>query len=242
MLCAAVGIAAYYHYVHKGYYDIDKCFPLNVGDKYTYIHHEDSEKNTVTITVTSVKAAGSGKQFDFLWQGKFNDRIMTNTLTREGIMFNSNRQLTGEVPHKVVRVFSPALLMLPSYRSGAEAVSVQSIYDYEGNLLGKERVEAVISYIGSEKLHVQAGDFPCEHFFIRNTYKDDAGLSKHMHTYDFWVAEGAGFVKMIHAFVPLANFEYNRPEEKTLMNRYRGTFIEVFELEQASPGRDALKN
>ncbi len=234
MLFVVILFGIYFLAKWKDSYDIIKYFPLNEGDKYVYLYHEDAESDIVSITVQNVFDGNLGRQFDFLWRGKYHDRLMTNVRTPAGILFFQNQQLTGQVPHKVIRRFSPPLLMLPSQMNPNQfSFSVQSIYDYQGNLLDKEAVEAGITYLGKEMVQSAAGDFLCLHFFVRHTYRDLKGVSKHMHTYDFWIAQGVGFVKMVHTFIPFTHIEYRKPEEKTLMNRYRGSFVEVLELKEA---------
>lgn len=230
-------ISLLYFLKSKNTYPISKYFPLNENDKYIYMHHEGIEDGIVTITVKNVNKVDKGKQFDFLWQGKYNDRIQTLILTSEGIIFHKNKHLAGEIPLKVIRTFSPPLLMIPSELKKKISLStVQSIYDFEGNLLEKEKIEADISFVGSEDVSVEAGKFKCLYFFIRHNYKDALGNSKNMHTYNFWIAPNIGIVKFIHTFIPFVHMEYIRPEEKDIMNRYSSSFVAVYELKKAIIG------
>ncbi|MBZ9577939.1 hypothetical protein KJA13_02785 [Patescibacteria group bacterium] len=209
-------------------------FPLNENDQYIYAHREGSVEGIVTITVKNVKQVAEGRQFNFLWQGEYNDRIQTNILSSKGILFCMNKHLVGEVPLKVIREFSPPLLMIPSeLGKNISSSAIQSIYDYEGNLIDKERIEANISFVGFEDIAVEAGKFKCIHFFVRHNYRDAAENSKKMHIYNFWLAPGLGFVKFMHTFIPLQNLRYIRAGEKTIMNRYCGPFTEVFKLKKA---------
>lgn len=218
-------------------YSSPEYFPLNENDIYTYQHHEGIEKGIVTIAVKNVRQIDSGKQFNFLWQGKYNERIQTFQSTPRGIVFYENRHLAGEPPLKVIRTFKPPLLMIPSQLKKNIFVStIQTVYDYGGNLIDKENIEAEISFAGEEDVTVGAGEFRCLHFFIRHNYRDASGNSKHMHTYNFWIAPGVGIVKFIHAFIPFLYVKYINPADKTIMNRYSSSFVERFELVKAVIG------
>jgi hypothetical protein len=218
-------------------YKISEYFPLNENDKYIYNNLEGAEEGIVTITVKNIKESGKEKQFDWLWEGKYNDRLQTHKVTFRGIVFCKNKHLAGEVPMRVVRVLSPPILMFPSrLERNIRLSSVQSIYTYEGKFLDGERIEADISFVGFEDVAVEAGKFKCIHFFVRHNYKDSEGRSKHMHTYNFWIAKGVGIVKYIHTFTPFLYIRKIKPEEKTIMNRYGEGFIAFFELKKAIIG------
>jgi len=218
----------------KNSYSINEYFPLNEGDKYIYSHHEGAERDVVTITVKNVRQTDEGKQFSLLFQGKYNDRIQTWILTSEGMKLCRNKHLVGKVPLKTIREFLPPLLMIPSRLKKSIFLStIQSIFDYKGNLIEKENIEAEISFVGIEDVVVEAGEFKCIHFFIKNIYKNETGKSKLMHIYNFWIAPGVGYVKTIHAFVPFVYAEYVSPQKKDIMNRYNSSFVEVLELKEA---------
>lgn len=218
-------------------YPISTYFPLNEDDKYTYIHYEGIEKGIVTKTVKNVRQRMGKKKFSFYWQGKYNDRVQTFLLTSQGMLLYMNKHLVGKVPLKVIRKYSPPLLMIPSQlKKNIFLSTIQSIYDYEGNIIDREKIEANISFVGAEDIIVEAGKFRCLHFFIRHNYKDHSGNSKHMHTYDFWIAPGAGVVKEVHTFIPFLYIKYISSEQKTINNRYSGSFVEVLELKKAIVG------
>ena len=215
-------------------YPISRYFPLNTNDKYTYDHYEGNEKDIVSITVKNVKKAGREKFFEFFWQGRYNDRIQSLKLSPQGIIFYSNRHLVGQVPLKVIRKFSPPLVMIPSRLSRFMITStVQSIRGLGGKLIGKENIRSNISFLGYEDIKVKAGNFRCIHFSVTHTYKDGFQNSLQMHTYNFWIAPGVGLVKFIHAFIPFIYVKYIPPDQKDIMNRYSGPFVEIFDLREA---------
>ena len=222
-------------------YPISEYFPLNENDKYTYVHHEGIEEGIVTIIVKNVKQLKNTKQFNYLWQGKYNDRLQTFRLTSKGMILCDNKHLAGEIPMKVVRTFSPPLLMIPSrLKRNISLSAIQLIYDYEENLIDKEKIEAEISFIGTEHVTVEAGAFKCLHFFVRHNYRDTSGNTRHMHTYNFWIAHKIGIVKFIHTFIPFLYVEHIKPEQKTIMNRYARPFIATFELKRAVIGEEII--
>jgi len=54
-----------------------------------------------------------------------------------------------------------------------------------------------------------------------------------MHIYNFWIAPNVGIVKFIHTFIQFKYIQYLAPEAVNLMNRYNGTFVEIFDLKKA---------
>lgn len=234
----AASISFWYFSVSQRKYSLSGYFPLNENDKYIYTHREGAEEGVLSITVKNVKKTAKGKQFDFLWEGKYNDRLQTLLLTSRGIELCKNVHLVGQVPMKVIRIATPPLLMIPSnLKRNNVSFSMQPAYTYEGKLLYTEKVEVEISFVGIEEVTVEAGKFKCIHFFARHNYKDEVGNSKHMHTYDFWIAPNVGFVKFVHTFVPFMYIRYIKPNEKTIMNRYHCFFVEVIlELKKAIIG------
>lgn len=73
-----------FFYVRSGdAFVLSRYSPLNEVDRYVYFHYEDSDEDLVTITVKNVRNIGQIKQFDFLWQGKYNDRMQTSKFTSE---------------------------------------------------------------------------------------------------------------------------------------------------------------
>lgn len=222
----------------RNVYIISQYFPLNENDKYTYIHHEGIERGITTITVKNIRKTIEGKQFDWLWEGKYNDRIQTHLLTSKGMIFCRNEHLVGGEPLRSVRICNPPLVMIPSQlKKNSSFFTLFLTYSLKGKLLNKENIEANISFIGKEDIKIKAGEFKCLHFFISHDYKDIlSGNSIHRHTYDLWIAPGVGIVKFIHTFVPFIYVRYFRPEEKTIMNRYNSSFVEYFELKNAIIG------
>ena len=217
----------------KDAYSVFEYFPLDEDVEYVYRHLEGSESNIVTVSIKNVQQIESGKQFDLLFQGEYNDRIQTRMLTSQGVMFCRNKHLVGEVPLKVIREFSPALLLIPSkLKENISFSTIQSIFDYGGKLINKEKIEAEISFIGKEEITVEAGKFKCLHFLVRHIYKDEFGRSKLMHIYNFWIAPKTGHVKTIHTYIPFIHAKYIRPEEKNIMNRYSSPFVETLELKE----------
>lgn len=238
ILVFAISIAIFLHIFGRLIFDHGyQYFPLNEGDRYIYRHREGPEEGIVTITVKNVKQLNSSKQFDFLFQGKYNDRIQTYRLTRTGLLFYRNKHLVGEVPMKVIREFFPPLLMLPyQLKKNIAFNAIEDVYDYDGKLIDKEKIEGGVSFVGFEEVNVEAGKFRCLHFFVRLNYEDYSGNSKHMHAYNFWVTPGLGYVKVSHAFVPFLYITYIKPEDKNIMNRYSEPFVETFELKAATIG------
>lgn len=218
-------------------YPISEYFPLHENDKYIYTHQEGIEQGIVTISVKEIKQIGKTKEFSWLWQGKYNDRLQMLKLTPKGIVLCKNIHLAGEVPMKVTRILSPPILMIPA-QLGKNILfnSLQSIYTNEGKFLEAEKIEADISFVGNEEVSVEAGKFRCIHFFVRHNYKDAVGNSKQMHTYNFWITKGVGIVKFIHTFTPFLCVKKIKPEEKTIMNRYDGGFKAFFELKRTIIG------
>ncbi len=215
-------------------YPIFKYFPLNENDTYIYEHREGIETDTVKIIVGDVKQTSAGKQFTFLWKGKYNDRKQLNMLTSKGIIFYKNEHLVGEVPLKVIRILEPPLLMIPSKLKKSIFIStIQNIYDVNGKYIDKEKIDAEINFVGIEDISTGAGNFKCIHFFIKHNYKDSSGKSIHMHTYNFWIAPDIGIVKLIHTFTPFLYSNFFKPEDKTIMNRYSESFAAYFELKKA---------
>ena len=212
-------------------------FPLNENDQYVYQHEEGPESSIVTITVKNVKHISDGTEFDFLFQGQYNDRIQTSRLTAKGLLFCRNKHLVGQVPMKVIREFSPPILLLPYKLEKSIAFeSSENVYDYDGKLIDKEKIEAIVSFVGFEEVNVEAGRFKCRHFFVKLNYEDQLGNSTRMHAYNFWVVPGLGYVKVVHTYTPFASFayfNYIKPEDKTIMNRYNSPFTELLELKKA---------
>ncbi len=209
-------------------------FPLNENDQYIFQHNEGPESDIVTITVKNVRHKISGTEFDFLFKGQYNDRVQASKLTARGLLFCKNKHLVGQVPLKVIREFSPPILLLPySLAKNISFNSAECIYDYDGKLIGKEKIEAIASFVGFEEVEVGAGKFKCRHFFVKLNYEDKFGNSARMHAYNFWVVPGLGYVKVIHTYTPFTYFTYLKPEDKTIMNRYNSPFTELFELKKA---------
>jgi len=218
-------------------FDIFAFFPLETGDKYIYDHSEGGERDTVSVTVKNVQSRRGEKTFNFFWQGKYNDRIQSLKLSKEGLIILANRHLVGQVPLKVIRTFLPPVVMIPSCtKRFMKFRTVQPIYDLDGKLIERENISGEICFVGVEHVNLPAGDFRCLHFFSRHNYKDRKRNSIHMHTYNFWVAPGIGIVKAIHSFVPFVYINYIGPGQKTIMNRYSGFFFEVMELKKAYIG------
>ncbi len=215
-------------------YRISDYLPLNEGDVYLYAHHEGAESGDVTIRVANVEKRTEGKMFDLVWSGKYSDRVITNLLTDRGDFLVKNRHLVGEVPLKVIRKLNPPIVMIPGFFSKSFSMdTVSESRDYGGNLVEVEKIAMQTSFIGAEEIVVPAGKLKTLHFFVRHTYKDKDGNSKQMHTYDFWISSGVGIVKQIHTFTPFWYWNYIRPEDKTIMNRYSTSFVEVLELKNA---------
>lgn len=235
IILLSTGITAAFYFANANRYRIHEYFPLNESDKYTYIHHEGAEAGEVTITIKNVIQRKSTKQFDFLWGGKYNDRVQTDMLVEgEGLKHCLNKHLVGKVPLKVVRRISPPLVMIPAQlKTNMRGFCEQDIFDYDGKLLAKETIEANVSFMGFEEVKTNAGNFNCLHFFVTHNYRDASGLSFQMHTYNFWIAKGVGLVKQIHTFIPLVFIDFIAPEDKTIMNRYNTSFCEIFELKKA---------
>ncbi len=212
-----------------------KYFPLNENDKYVYSHQEGAENDLMTITVQNVRKIDQITRFEFIWSGKYNDRIQELVSAENGIMLCVNKHLIGEVPLKTVRRLLSPLMMLP-YRLSRKTVfstSVMETNDYNGNFVERDNITDEVSFVGKEEVLVEAGKFKCYHFFVRHNYKDDSGNSRQMHTYNFWVAPGVGIVKFIHIFVPFHQVKYVSPEEKNIMNRYSNPFVSLYELKEA---------
>jgi len=216
-------------------------FPLNENDQYTYQHNEGPESDIVTITIKNVKRIGNEAEFEFLFQGQYNDRVQTSRLTPQGLFFCRNKHLVGQVPQKVIREFSPPILLLP-YKLDKNIFfnTAENIYDYDGKLIDKEKIEAIVSFVGFEEVKVEAGRFKCRHFFVKLNYEDKFGNSVRMHAYNFWVVPGIGYVKVIHTYTPFVYLTYIKPEDKTLMNRYNSPFTELLELKKAVIGGKAI--
>ncbi len=224
-------------YYNTDYY-IFHYFPVQENNEYVYNRKEGSDNDVITIKIKNVESGYRRKHFYFYWEGsKYNARIQEYILDTRGLFFCQNKHLTGEVPLKVIRELSPPLLMLPSrlIRSTTLA-SMQTISDYDGNLIAKEKIQAEVSFLGSEKVSVEAGNFQCLNFSVRHNYKNKEGNSIHMHTYNYWIADGVGIVKFVHTFIPFHYERYIKPEDKTLMNRYSGFFVEAYELKKANVG------
>jgi len=235
--------AGYWYLVQKNTYSISEYLPLHENDVSVYLHHEGVEKGIVKITVKNVQPGPHGTKFDFFWEGKYSDRITTCLLTREGLKLVENKHLVGQVPLKVVRKYSPATMMIPAhFNKTAFSITNHLIYDYDSRFLDQEQIESLVSFVGKEKVTLIAGNFECLHFFIRHLYKNKNGESIHMHTYDFWIAPGAGVVKQIHTFIPFVYIQYISPEDKTINNRYNASFVEVLELIKANIGGKQIGN
>ncbi len=216
-------------------YPISGFFPLNTNDCYIYDHYEGVEKGVASITVKNVRKEGKEKFFNFFWQGNYNDRIQYLKLSAAGLILLSNRHLVGRAPLRVIRKFSPPLLMIPSRLNKCKSVyTAQLIYDWDAKLIGREDINANIRFVGTENVSVGAGSFRCLHFRSIHNYTDSSKNSIQMHTYDFWLAYGVGVVKFIHTFVPFIYIEHIPLEQKNIMNRYSDSFAEVFELKEAS--------
>lgn len=218
-------------------------FPLNENDIYIFSLREGSEVNSITITVKNVKQMGKTKEFEFLWSGKYNDRAQLFRSTPDGIVFLENKHLVGEPPLKSIRTHSPPLMMIP-YRLKRNVLlsSVLSTRDYKGHLLEQHKIEAEIAFLGLEEVSVEAGRIKCHHFFVHHNYKDMKGKSQFMHTYNFWVAPGIGFVKFIHTFIPFHQTNYINPADKNIMNRYENPFVSLYELKEAIIGGKKIGN
>lgn len=228
-------VSTLYFFYQAKTYPIFKYFPLNENDKYIYNYHEGIVESVLNLEVKNVKELDNGKQFNFYWHGKDNNRMQTFFLTSRGLLFYRNEHLEGDPPLRAIRIYSPPVVMMPSNLQRQSFLTTeQLIYDCEvkGKLIGKEKIEALVSFVGKEEVSVRAGKFKCLHFFIRHNYKDALGNSIQMHTYDFWIAEGIGIIKMIHAFIPFRNIEYFKPEERPF-SRYTTIFSEVSELKEA---------
>lgn len=211
-------------------------FPLNGNDKYVYSHQEGPEDMLLTITVKNVKQISNRiKQFEFLWSGKYNDRIQIFRESPDGISLCENKHLVGEPPLKTIRTLSSPLIMLPyAFRNSKFANTTMSTFDNQGNLVEWDKIESEISFVGHEEVTVEAGKFKCSHFFVRHDYKDKNGNSRQMHTYNFWVAPGLGFIKFMHIFVPFRKTNYVEPAQKNIMNRYSNPFVSLYELKEAT--------
>ncbi|MCK9603503.1 MAG: hypothetical protein M0R66_04010 [Candidatus Omnitrophica bacterium] len=235
ILAASVGF--WYFSMSQKKYSLSEYFPLNENDKYTYNHHEGGEERIVTITVKDVQKTNEGKQFNFLWEGKYNDRIQALSLSARGIFLRRNEHLVGEFPMRSIRTCVPPMVMIPPKLENITLAPINYwTYDLKGDLREKEKIEESISFAGFEDVNVEAGKFKCIHFFERHNYKDELNNSKHMHIYDFWIAPNVGIVKFVHAFIPFMYMRYISPDKKTIMNRYSGFFVEIFELKKADIG------
>ncbi len=213
-------------------YQVEEYFPLNNDDVYVYSQHEGPESGEVIVRVENVRKTVQGKEFDFVWSGQYNDRVMSLLLNSRGISFREN-----SIPSKVKRTFSPGFpVMIPGtlQKNAHYGDVIERVEDANGNLLKVEKRETGISFVGVEKIKVPAGTFQCLHFFTAVTNKDAEGNSDYRHTYDFWVAKHIGVVKQVHCFTRFKDFRYIKPEEKVLKNRYQDSFVEILELKHAS--------
>jgi len=176
-------------------YDLKEYCPLHEGNSATYVCIEDGESYEETVKVGDGEVINGTKTHNLIYydDGEYVEDIYI-AIDSEGLKvymgYNEDE----------CEIYNPPLIIFPNTETKKPVAysSNMSVYDIEGNLLYKEKVKVIVTFIGIEDVVVPAGKFTqCIKFYITYEWKKE-GKVHGEESGVLLLAPGVGIVKQAY--------------------------------------------